>query len=318
MALTGSQPTPATYSTVTCNLGGVGGTVVPAGSQAQTSAGAIFQSTTIATLPATGVIAVPFQSIVTGPIAAAASTLNQIVGGVLGWESVTNPADAILGSATQSDAGARTARNNTLALQGQSLALAILSGLLDPLTTPGVTSAKYYENVTNSPITYQTVTLVPHSIYVCVNGGTDLAVATTLLSKKSGGCAWNGGTSVNVTDPASGQVYPVLFDRPTPVPILAQVTVRQGQFPGNVVASVTQAILDYAMGSINGDPGFVVGQNVSPFELAGAINIEYPELYVQNLLISLASLVNYQPDEITININQIATIVAASITVIVL
>jgi hypothetical protein len=123
---------------------------------------------------------------------------------------------------------------------------------------------------------------------------------------------------VNVTDPASGQVYPVLFDRPTPVPILAQVTVRQGQFPGNVVASVTQAILDYAMGSINGDPGFVVGQNVSPFELAGAINIEYPELYVQNLLISLASLVNYQPDEITININQIATIVAASITVIVL
>ena len=81
---------------------------------------------------------------------------------------------------------------------------------------------------------------------------------------------------------------------------------------------MTKAILDYANGNIAQDPGFVVGQNVSPFELAGAINIEFPSLYVQDLLITLASSVDYQPNEIVININQIASIVSGSITVIIL
>lgn len=315
MALTGSAPLAATYSIVSCNLTGVGGTVVPIGSQAQTVSGVVFQSVSAVTLPSTGYVSVNFQAITPGPLAAASGTLTQIITGVVGWEGITNPLDATPGIAAQSDAQARTFRLNTLALQGQSLALAISAGLYN---TPGVTSLQYHENVTNSTIVYQTVTLVPHSIYVCVNGGTDLAVATTLLAKKSGGCAWNGGTTVNVTDPSSGQIYPVTFDRPTAVPILAQVTVRQGQFAGNVVASVTQAILDYANGNIAQDPGFVVGQNVSPFELAGAINIEFPSLYVQDLLITLASSVDYQPNEITININQIATIISTSITVIIL
>ena len=135
MALTGSEPLVATYSIVSCNLTGVGGTVVPIGSQAQTTTGIVFQSVSAVTLPWTGYISVNFQALISGRLAAASGTLTQIVTGVVGWEGITNPLDATPGIAAQSDAQARTFRLNTLALQGQSLALAISAGLYN---TPGV------------------------------------------------------------------------------------------------------------------------------------------------------------------------------------
>ena len=151
------------------------------------------------------------------------------------------------------------------------------------------------------------ISLKPNSVYACVNGGTNLAIGAVLLENKGSGAGWNGNTTVNVIEPASSQIYPVQFDIPTQVGIQIAVTVK-----GATVSQVTQALIDYSNGVVtdpSGNPanlaGFVVGGNVSPFELASAIMIENPASYVSSLTISLISPTSFQATPIPIGINQI-------------
>lgn len=154
------------------------------------------------------------------------------------------------------------------------------------------------------------ISLIKNSIYACVNGGSDLGVAAAMLENKSSGCAWNGNTLVSVTEPASGQAYNVLFDRPTPINIKIQVTTPNGN-----AANVTQAVLDYVAGIVqtvdqNGVtstfPGFVVGADVSPFEIAAAIAAENPGIYIAQVAISYLSPISYTTNTIPIAPNEIA------------
>ena len=317
MALTGMQRTVATPTVVpNVTLSGVAGTVIAAGTLAATSAGDQFQSVSTVTLGSGGTATVNFQSLATGPIPCASGALTTIVSSVLGWETVTNSTAGTLGTTTQSDQAARALRQNTLAFQGVSLAEAITSALY---ATEGVTSLTFQENVSASTQTINGISMVAHSVYACVAGGADTDVVAALLENKSSGCAWNGGTSVSVVEPASGQTYSVSFDRPTQVGILIRVTSPNGNS-----ANVIQSILDYANGLIeitgtNGVvstvPGFVVGNDVSPFEIAAAIVSENPGTYVSKVEVSLTSPVAYSTDTLTLGVNQQAFTEASYITV---
>ncbi|OWK47548.1 hypothetical protein [Fimbriiglobus ruber] len=55
-----------------------------------------------------------------------------------------------------------------------------------------MTSLTFQENVSASTQTINGISMVGHSIYACIEGGTDTAVAAALLENKSSGCAWNG------------------------------------------------------------------------------------------------------------------------------
>lgn len=312
-ALTGGQRLAATKSTIAgVSLAGVAGTFIPAGTIAAKADGTQFLSVGEVTLDGTGLATVDFVAAEFGPIACNPGALDTVVSGVLGWESVTNANAAALGRNVEADGDSRIRRRQTLALQGSGGPEAIISGLMD---TEGVRSLSFRENVSDSPATIDGILMGAHSIYACVDGGTDLAVATTLLERKSMGAGYNGGVTVNVTEPLSGQVYPVSFDRPTPVPVLARVFVRVMNATGDPEALVRAAIVAFARGELDGEPGFTVGADVSPFELAGAVNILSPGLYVQRLEVTLQSVINYQPLEIPIALDEIATIVANGITV---
>lgn len=126
------------------------------------------------------------------------------------------------------------------------------------------------------------IQMIRNSVYACVAGGLDTAVTAAMLENKSSGCGWNGNTTVNLIEPASGQIYPVKFDRPEQIGILVNVTVS-----GCTTTAATNAILDYAAGLISGLKGFVVGADISPFELSGAIMSENPGAYVSSVTISL-------------------------------
>lgn len=156
------------------------------------------------------------------------------------------------------------------------------------------------------------ISMIANSIYTCVNGGTSGAIAAALLENKSSGCAWNGNNSVAVVEPVSNQTYTVLYDTPTAVPIIIQVTTPNGS-----VANIQQAILDYAAGNINGLAGFVVGADVSAFEIAGAIMSEYPNYYISLVQITPASPFAYGTGIIPIALDQIATITISNINVII-
>lgn len=320
--LTGSFRTPATSSLVTVNLTGVPGTVIPQGAQASDSVyDNVFATTMEVTLSTEGLATVTMASVETGPIVAAADTLTQIVSDILGWETVTNPLAAVLGTVTQSDEQFRFERRVTLFAQGASTAGAIIAALYQ---VDNVSSVYFQENVFPTTQVINGITMVSHSIYACVNGGLDLAVAEAMQSKKSAGSAYNNGASMTpisqpVTVPFSGQVIDVLFDRPDIIQIGVSVSVIIMQPVQNPVVAVQEAILNYANGLVNGLNGLIVGANVSPWEIGGAITVQHPGIYVQNLEIkNITALGPYQFEEIEIDGWQIAQIQQSAIVVTVL
>jgi len=225
---------------------------------------------------------------------------------------VTNPAAGETGLDQESDIASRIRRRQTLALQGVSLPEAIISGLN---TVTGVRSLAFRENVTAAPITIEGVTLGPHSVYACVDGGTDNDVALMLLRKKSLGAGWNGTTSVTVREPYSGQDYIVQFSRPTVIQIYVRVTVvLNGAAYPDVPGLVQQAMLDYANGLQADEPGFVVGGDVSPFELASAVNRVAAPLYVRSCTLSTDG-VTYSASEVAITIAQKGGLLQGNIAV---
>jgi hypothetical protein len=306
MALTGEQRTAQTQTQVpNVTVAGVAGTIIPQGSLAQTAAGDQFETLSQVTIPSTGNTLVNFASVAYGAIPCAAGALTQVVSSVLGWETVTNATAGTLGATTQSDQAARALRQNTLGFQGVALPVAITSALYN---VSGVTSLTFQENVSPNTQVINGITMVGHSIYACVAGGSDTDVAAALLENKSSGCAWNGGTTIDVVEPASGQTYAVQFDRPEQIGILVQVNTTNGN-----VANITQAVLDYAAGLIqvtdqNGSqgtlPGFVVGASVSPFDIAGAILAENPGTYLSSVQISLTSPISFSSNPISVGLNQ--------------
>ena len=318
-ALMGIQRTVATYSTVVGTVTGVVGTIIPAGSQAQETVGQqLFQTISPVTIPTGGSTTVTFQALNPGPIAVTPGTLTQVVSVVLGWETVTNASAAILGANTQSDEAMRAYRNSVLAVLGMGLAESILSGVN---ALPNVQSATFLENDLTTTQTISGVVMNPNSMYLCVNGGVDTDIAATLVARKNGGCGYTNGAgipvSVTYTVPFSGQVMTVLFDRPTPVPIKVRVTISASGSLSDPTTVIQNALLNYAAGLIPGEPGFVVGASISPFELAAAINYYNQGIFVSYLEVSLQSPVSYSPNTLPITIYQIATLAVSDITVVI-
>jgi len=314
-ALTGLERDSATKSYVLAQVTGVAATIIPEASIAKTVDGLEFVSTESVTLDGSGNGEVTFQSVDFGPVPALAGTLTGIVSAVLGWDSINNADDAILGTTQQTDQNLRALRKVTLALQGVALSEAIISAVY---AVPEVRSLSFRENETGTDATIDGIFLLKNSIYVCVDGGTNTDIATALLANKSLGCNWNGTESVNVTDPSSGQIYNVKFARPRTIHIGVKAYVNANTALINPTTATKQAILDYANGLLEGEAGLVVGANVSSFELAGAVNRETPGIYVQKIETTILDTDgdSYSSNEIPIGLDEIASIIESDIQVI--
>lgn len=310
MALTGMQRTVATQTVVSnVTLTGSVGTVIPIGSQAKTNTNIYFSTLSVAVIGADGTALTNFASDDFGPIACGAGELTNIVTNILGWETVNNTSAGVLGINTQSDIGARSLRNNTLGFQGQALPVAIISSLYN---VTGVISLWFQENVAATTQTINDISMVSHSYYMCVDGGSDLDVASSLLENKSSGAAWNGSTTVSVIEPASGQTYSVSFDRPTEIEILVRVTTTNGN-----ANDIKSAVMAYVTGQISGESGWQVGTDVSPWELAGAISTLYPATFIKKVEVALVSDGIYTTDVIAIVVNQVARTSLTNISVVI-
>jgi|GEM_PF-649060 len=226
---------PANPSVVFATLNGVSGTVIPAGSiVAETGSGNLNQFMTIVqnTIPVGGSLTnVEFHSVVDGSIPCNAGTLTQIITPVLGWETVTASTQASLGNLAASDVFARNTRDSVLATQASSTAEAITSAVLNS----GASSIFLQENTTAGTLTINGVSMVSHSIYMCIAGaqlGTQSEVLATLTGTPATSITAGSQVSSNgnvfslVTTtviPGGGTISNVLFRAvntgPIPVPI---------------------------------------------------------------------------------------------------
>ena len=326
-ALTNSKRSEEKFTIVpNVDLTGVPGTIIPQGSQASLGEGGeIFASESAVTLDDSGDGVSNFKALNAGAIAVTPGELNTILPDqALGWETVNNTQAGILGSNTQNDSQFRLYRKKTLATQGSASLLAMYAGVIN---TPEVRSAWPQENDTASTVVINGVTMGPHSFYFCVDGGTDDDVANALFYKKSGGAAYVNGAPdadpITVEIPfnpvglTNTVIYTVKFDRPAKIDVVVQITVKNTDSVSDIEGSVKQAILDYVNGDLNQEPGLEVGQSVSPFEIGGAVNIEYPAIYVKSVLISKVDPLNLQPVEIPINVYEQAIISDNDISVVV-
>jgi len=323
--LTNVQRQAASYTLVpSVTVSGSPTTIVPEGSQASLGPdGEIFQSLSTVTLDDAGLATVDFQAVNSGAIAVSPGDLNTILPNqVLGWETVNNTFAGEIGGSTQSDIAFRLYRKKTLATQGSASLMAMYAGVVE---VKGVIGTFGQENPTSATVTLNDVVMGPHSFYFCVDGGLDDDVANALFSKKSGGAAYvNGapgatpisvGITYNFTGITDPVTYTILFDRPEEIPVLTQVVVKNTASVSDIIGSVKQAILTYAAGGLDQEPGFTIGESVSPFELSGAITTQYPSIYVKSVKVALASLPVFSTDEIPIGVFQKATIDESSISV---
>ena len=182
----------------------------------------------------------------------------------------------------------------------------------------GVRSLAFRENVTNTTQVIDGVTLVAHSVWAAVDGGADADIGAALLRSKTAGANWNGATTVNVLEPASGQTYIVRFDRPTAQAVSVRAMVRRTSNVSDPITAVRESVLRYARGEIPGEEGLTVGADVSPFEIAGAVNRDNPAIFVTRCEVAAAGQSPaFSTNVLPIALNQIATVIAQNIVVVI-
>lgn len=269
-AITGTIPDPATPSQVICNMGLNASTTVPAGSLANVSG----QPTNTWTLigppdsdgnPIPGPIVSTgagtyqgvFQSTITGPIAAPANQLTVITAPVAGWNSVTNPTDAALGSngndptITGDSTAFRQKREAELAAPGACTWPAIQAAVDE---VANVISCTVLENVTT---TTDGNGLPPKSFCVVVWDGISPAasnndIAQAIWNNKPAGIQSFGTLSGTAIDDL-GISRTVNFDRVSVVSLYVDVTTTPNSLTSPQIAAVKAALA--AWGTANLLPG---------------------------------------------------------------
>lgn len=296
----------ATSSRVTATVTGVENTVIPAGSQAATESGDIFYAENNITIPAAGTITATFLSLEKGAVPCAVGSLTKIIDGTLGWETITNADAALLGQAKESDASFKDKFDNNGLFTGAS----ILEDYKNELSkVENVISSFVYDNGSNTTITYDTVSIAPHSVYACVDGGTDAAVAYALFRRKSAGSGWAGtGVTQTVQDSVYGVNYTVKFDRPTQVTIYYEVEFDVGtSSASDPEEAISDAILEYTN-------TLKVGDDVLPLQVAYAVNQAVSGIRLTSLKLGTTQ-GSLSTTDVTIHINQVAKTTSANITV---
>lgn len=304
---------PATPSIVNAvTLAGVPNTVIPSGSICIDNNGVRWSIDGNRLIPPSGSIVATATCTEPGPIECPIGAINQIApeSAVLGWETVSNTVAASPGRLQETNAEFRRRRRRMLALNSSGSLPAIDAALWD---IPSVRSIQRRENYTGGPLTVDGIPMVAHSIWYCVEGGTDDEVAFAIMSKKDPGAAFNGALTVPVSDPASGQIYQVQFDRPDPIPVWVRFTI--GPVALDVDAICKDATMDYADGTLEGNQGFEIGSSISPFELSGAVNQVEPRIFVRKVELSTDG-TTYSAAELVFDLDELPTIDRSRITVV--
>jgi uncharacterized phage protein gp47/JayE len=247
----------ASYSTAPETITGVPYTIINNGQVTDTQ-GNIWALPVTVTIPSGGTVIVAVTCLTAGSVQAAAGSINTISqGATAGWTGATNPSPASPGQPTEADSQLRARQGLSVAapsltrLQATIAAIAAVPGVTRYATgTPTADSGpgSSIENPTGSIDFWGNP---PHSISMIVEGGTDLAVATAIYQKRGLGVYTNpdstsGSRSIPVTDPSTGTITTIGFQRPTYVPIYVTMVLHGlSGYTSASLAAVQNAIVTY-------------------------------------------------------------------------
>lgn len=180
-----------TNSTANIAVVGVAGTAITNG-VVEDANGTRWALPASVSIPDAGTITVTATCATAGAVAAIAGTITKIITPQLGWQSATNPDDAVLGAPVESDATLRKRQATSVAQPGQT-PLETVAGAVAKVA--GVTRYTAYENPTNST---DSNGIPAHSIALVVEGGSLSDIAYAIANKKTVGTGTYGTTSQTV------------------------------------------------------------------------------------------------------------------------
>lgn len=215
----------AVNSTAVCTCTGRAGTVISAGSQIASSLDDTrWSNTEDAVIGSDGTVDVTFTCTTAGAVSASADTLTQIITVVPGWDSVTNAAQAVVEQNIEGQGAFESRRYASVALNSRSTEEAVYARVS---ALDNVLAVYFAQNRGSTDKVIDTVTLTPHSAYVCVLGGDDNEIAQAIYQSLSAGCDTVGNTTISITDENSGAISEINFDRPAEQAVAVQVTIRK-------------------------------------------------------------------------------------------
>lgn len=317
-ALFGRSRKFATETTVLCYIAGNPNTVIPANSQAKTTAGDIFYTPNDINIDTTGNASAYFYSLEKGAIPCEINTLTEIVTQVVGWESIINPANAIIGQAQESDS---SFRERILASRYSGVALQdAVKGRLHNID--GVLGFAFYNNVEDQSVMWDNTVSVPaHSIAVIIQGGADADIANALFETVGIGCGYTAisgqSTTVNVPYKAGFFTvnYPITFNRPEIVDIICKIQVSANEYTGtNLEQDIIDSLLNWANNQVDNVEGLQIGSSIYTYEIGAGLSQQIPEIIVRNVQIALEN-GTLSNDPITLDITQVGSLTAENITV---
>lgn len=243
-ALTGTLREGATKSTVSLNVDLDIGATLTAGTSFANVVGAPDNRWTPVedfTSPANGVHAVDFEAENAGAVTANAATITVISTPVVGWNSVTNPLDAVPGKEIDTDAELRQRREEELRATGSATLDAIRADVVADLL---VEQCTVFENTSDL---VDASGLPPKSIEVVVFDGsppalTDDEIAQLIFDTKPAGIATYGTASGTATD-SLGTLHTVYFSRPTEIEIWLDVTLDIDSTSGYAGSAAAKAVI---------------------------------------------------------------------------
>jgi len=307
--LNGITRFPASASRVELTILGDSGTSIIAGSLiGDVEETIIFSTDETVLIPSGGSVIAQATATVTGPRPALANTITEIITPVTGWDSVTNDADAVLGTDLETDSDLRARRERSIARDAQAIIDAIFAEIK---AVVGVTQLSVLENDTNSGPDANG--LPAHSINAIVLGGQDQDIAKAIFLKKTLGATSFGNTSAVITDDQSIE-HTVSFSRPTEIDIYVIVNLTTFvNFPVDGKDLIKQAIIDYSEGNLIEGRGFSLGDNVINSQLYSPVNTIQGHT-VDSVFIGTSAGPTSSAD-IIIAINEISVFLEANITV---
>lgn len=259
----------ASYSTCVVTLTGIPQTVIKSG-VVQDISGNNWNLPSNITIPEEGEIEVSAICTVLGSISALVGDINKIATPQLGWISVTNKVNAVLGQPVETDAQLRARQAVSTALPSQTLLEGTIAGIV---SVEGVTRQRVYENDTNdnSETEENPYGLPAHSITAVVEGGLDADIAEQIYIRKGVGCLTNGTTEVQVINKYD-ITTPIRFYRPSYVDVDITVNIKKyAGYTDNVVDSIKNNILNY-LNKLN------IGDNLPTSLLWNSVLIANPDL----------------------------------------
>ena len=271
-----AQPT-----VVTCQLTGLYGTVIPAGSIIQNDDGIKLESVGAVSIGIDGTAEVEFQTQETGPVAIGAGSCNKIVTVIPGWDTVANATAGVLGQNVESQYAFEKRRALSVANNAHGSRLALESSLA---ALDGVLDCLVLENKSDATVTKQGVSLISHSVAICIYGGNNDDIAKTIYNKLDAGCGTNGSTTVTYVSPEDGAVNSYQIVRPAPTNVYISVTINETtSTPQDIEMSIKDAVYndfygnDKNSGNLRrgcGDTIYASSFSVALIKTAGVTDLE--------------------------------------------